>query len=202
MQSVKKGPTNTRQTCKRKRRPQVEKILRRVSGLAKSCCSMIGKLHRAVEDKVEDQPKDKPRKVSHDHLVSHYFPETLADQKLELEGMPQGPNPRQGPSPQQETNPQQQIMHQPKHHPHLPQPSTNSPNLPMPISKDSNSTSSPKRVPLPPNRIRSLLHSWLARTIPNLHKDSITFDSKVSILENGFRWYPPTGPCTECQTKS
>jgi hypothetical protein len=163
---------------------------------------MIGKLPRAVEDKAEGRLKDKPRKVSHDHLVSHYFPEPLADQKLELEGMPQGASPRQGPSPLKEINPQQPIIHPPKHRQHLPQPSTNSPNLPMPISKNSNSTSSPKRAPLPPNRIRSLLHSWLARTIPNLHKDSITFDSKVSIPENGFRWYPPIGPCTERQTKS
>jgi hypothetical protein len=155
-----------------------------------------------VEVKAEDQLKDKPRKVSHDHLVSHYFPESLADQKLELEGMPQGPNPRQGPSPLQEINPKQPIIHQPKHRPHLVQQNINSPNLPMPILKNSNSTSSPKKAPLPLNRIRSLLHSWLARTILNLHKDSITFDSKVSILENGFRWCLPTGPCTECPTKS
>lgn len=151
---------------------------------------------------MEDRPKDKPRKVSHDHLVSHYFPETLADPKLELEGMPQGPNPRQGPSPLQEINPKQPIIHKHKHHPHLLQQNTNSPNLPMPILSNSNSISPPKKAALAPIRIRSLLHSWPARTIPNLHKDSITFDSKVSIPENGFRWYPPTGPCTECQTKS
>ena len=144
---------------------------------------MIGKLPRAVEDEVEDQHKDKPRKVSNDHLVSKQIQETSADLKLELEGVPQGPNSRQVPNPKPEINPKQPIIHKTKHHPPFLHQNISTPNLPMPILSNSNSISPPKEAPS--DRNRSLCHYWLAQLMKSSPPRSITFDTKVSVLVNG-----------------
>lgn len=144
---------------------------------------MIGTLPRAVEDEVEDQHKDMPRKVSNDHLVSNQIQETIADLKLELEGVPQGPNLRQVPNPKLEINPKQPIIHKLKHHPPLLHQNISTLNLPMPILSNSNSISPPKEAPL--NRKRSLCHYWQAQLMKSFPSRSITSDTKVSVLVNG-----------------